>query len=288
MILNFENSEASIEAINSTWNEFRESLTRNDFKYNEVDKALDCVFLKQLNDFFNDHGYKEIYTKMLSDVFRYGNEILRGTKLKDTEEPNHNRFLPLSQHITEDNRFSPEGVEWLYLAIGNTKKGKNIAKQCCIKECKAGSGQRFATCHFKINPNYKNAKLVDLTIGCQYSIEELQKGFDGDIQRMINKTCRVYQQTGICIPVDKKKVEDITGKWFSYYYAKLVSEELFKPVDTDKKYMYSPFQCLAIYFQKLGFEGIIYSSVAFPKAKNVVLFDKFMAEPYGNIEIFNV
>lgn len=288
MILDFGNIDGSIDAMISTWAEFRNALANNKFSYDEVDKALNCVFMRQLNDFFNDHGCKEIYTKKLSDVFITRNEVLRGTKLKETESPDYNRFIPMSEYITEDNRFSPEKVEWLYLAIGNLKAGDNIAKTCCIEECKAEKGQRFGTCHFKMNPLFANARLVDLTIGCEYSIEQLQAGFDAEIQKMLNRTLRVFKASGIKIPTDKKKIEAITGKWFSYHYAKLVSEELFLPVAGDKKYMYSPFQCLASYFMHLGFEGIIYSSVAFPKAKNVVLFDKEMAEPCGDIEIFIV
>lgn len=288
MILDFKNTDGCVDAINTTWNEFRNALANNELVYSDVDKALNYVFIKQLNDFFNDHGFKEIYTKKLSEVFTYRNEVLRGTKLKDDETPDHNRFMPLSKYITEDNRFSPDGVEWLYLAIGKIRDGEGIAKTCCIKECKADIGQRFGTCHFKMNSSFADVKLVDLTIGCKYTIEDLQEGFDTEIKKMANKTLRIFRASGIKIPTDKEKLEQITGKWFSYYYAKLISEELFIPVETDKKYMYTPFQCLANYFKELGFEGIIYSSVAYPKATNVVLFDKFMAEPYGDIEIFNV
>ena len=115
-----------------------------------------------------------------------------------------------------------------------------------------------------------------ITIGCQYTTKKWQEGFEKDLKKAVK------------IQADRKILNEIIGKWFSYYYAKLISEELFKPVNTDEKYMYSPFQCLASYFQRLGFKGIIYSSVAYPKASNIVLFDKAMAEPYGSIEIFYV
>ena len=79
------------------------------------------------------------------------------------------------------------------------------------------------------------------------------------------------------------------AKWFSYTDAKLISEQLFLPVESgEEKYMYAPFQCLAQYFKSLGYVGILYSSTVYPKAKNIVLFDKTMGIPTGDIKDFVV
>ena len=187
-ILNFVDTKESEDAIVSTWNEFRDALSNDEFQYDEIDKALNYVFMKQLNDFFEINECKELYTKELRDIFISRNEVLRGTKLKSSENPDFDRFLPKSEYITEDNRFSPEKVEWLYLAIGNIKDGKNIAKNCSIKECKAEVNQRFGICHFKINQKYSRSKLVDLTIGCKYDWKQLQQGFERDSEKVIKKT----------------------------------------------------------------------------------------------------
>lgn len=40
----------------------------------------------------------------------------RGAKLKALETVSYDRFMPKAEFINEDNRFSPVGVEWLYLA----------------------------------------------------------------------------------------------------------------------------------------------------------------------------
>lgn len=56
------------------------------------------------------------------------------------------------------------------------------------------------------------------------------------------------------------------------------------PITTeDKNLMYAPFQCIAQYFLSKGYGGIVYSSTVFPEGKNVVLFDKIAAHPYGAI-----
>lgn len=285
--LNFENLNKSESAIMLTWNEFRDALAKKEFEYNEIDKALNYVFLKQLNDFFEMHDCKKRFTKELRDVFIIRNEVLRGTILKPDETPDYDRFIPKREYITEDNRFSPENVEWLYLAIGNLKEGTNLARNCSIKECKAERNQRFGTCHFQMNSEYFKSKLVDLTIGCKYNWKQLKRGFEQDFDKAVNHTINSSRNIGSNVLIlRRKKVEDLTKKWFSLFYAKLLSQEIFLPVDSEKKYMYSPFQCLAMYFKQLGYDGIIYSSVAYPMAKNVVLFDKKMANPCGNIEIF--
>ena len=90
----------------------------------------------------------------------------------------------------------------------------------------------------------------------------------------------------------KPDVSDIKEKftrWAAYTYARLLSKQIFVPVETeDKELMYSPFQCMAQYFLSLGYAGIVYSSTVFPEGKNVVLFDKDAASPIGKIKKINV
>ena len=43
----------------------------------------------------------------------------RGAVLSGNEVPDYERFIPKKEYIKKDNRFSPPGVEWLYLALGN-------------------------------------------------------------------------------------------------------------------------------------------------------------------------
>ena len=78
-------------------------------------------------------------------------------------------------------------------------------------------------------------------------------------------------------------------KWLVYTYAKMLSEQIFVPVDAnDKKLMYAPFHCMAQYFLSLGYSGIIYKSTVFDKGKNLVLFDKGLAKPVGDIEQYTI
>lgn len=73
-------------------------------------------------------------------------------------------------------------------------------------------------------------------------------------------------------------------KWFVLLYAKMMSKNIFVPTDTaDKKFEYSPFHTLAMYFIDNGYDGIIYASTVCPECKNIVLFDKTYAVPCGKV-----
>ena len=57
------------------------------------------------------------------------------------------------------------------------------------------------------------------------------------------------------------------------------------PIETeDKKLEYAPFQTLAMYFIREGFDGIVYSSTVCPTSKNLVLFDKKYAIPFDLVK----
>lgn len=68
-------------------------------------------------------------------------------------------------------------------------------------------------------------------------------------------------------------------KWEVYTYSKLLSEQIFEPLDEkdNKSLMYAPFQTMAQYYISLGYAGIIYGSTVSKTGKNIVLFDKTTA-----------
>ena len=85
--------------------------------------------------------------------------------------------------------------------------------------------------------------------------------------------------------------KEISRKFCLYIYFKILSSELFKPVENakSKKFEYAPFHCLAYYFKQLGYDGIIYKSTVSNSryGKNIVLFDKYLANPFDKIRFVN-
>lgn len=282
-IFDFGNVEKNEKALKKTWDDFRECLARKDFQYNEIDKAMNSTFLKVYNDLFHTNfgiKHKTIEFEAILDK-----KMGRGTKLGEKEVPDYERFVPKAEFIKSDNRFSPEGVEWLYLCIGEETE----IYKCAIAECRAGSGDRFGFCHFELDKKYRNCKLVDLTISDDISYEEINQEMENYAQKEKKKAVRIVKAVGNpnINPINMVEFKRKFTEWAVYTYAKLLSEQIFTPLDVtdDKSLMYAPFQTLAQYYKTLGYSGIIFGSTVCPVGKNIVLFDKEMAQPIGKIDI---
>ena len=285
-IFDFSNIENSEKAIQKTWCEFRDCLAKGLFTYEEIDRAKEQTFLKTYDDLFRQHAgieHKTIIIKDLKSQF-----IGRGTKLKADEIPNHDRFLPKKDFIKEDNRFSPPGIEWLYLAIG---KEDDIHK-CAAAECRVKNGDRFGFCHFQFDSKYDDCKLVNLTIADDVSYAELNRMLEEYGQAKVKQGRKLAKILGYVpkMNINKAEFTELLTRWGVYTHTKLLSEQIFRPLDvTDNKSItYAPFQTMAQYYISLGYSGIIYGSTVCSVGKNIVLFDKQMAHPIGEIEDYRI
>ena len=108
----------------------------------------------------------------------------------------------------------------------------------------------------------------------------------------IEKIKKIIKATGFPpkINIDQKEFEKVFTQWAVYTYVKLLSTQIFKPLDNcdNKAITYAPFQTIAQYYISLGYSGIIYDSTVCLKGKNIVLFDKHMACPIGTIENYKI
>lgn len=283
-LFNFGGIKKHEVIIENTWQEFRAALANKDFKYNEIDRALTTTFLKVFdNMFFNCNKNLE----RLLGSFGTGGYLVRGTKLKKSEVVLYDRFLPKSEFINEDNRFSPAGVEWLYLAWSSDKV---LANECAINECRATSGDRFGICSFEINPFNASEKIIDLTLADEMTYEDINTKLE-DAGKSYRSLCyERTKKTRQAFPTEseKEKLKTEISFWVLYTYLKLLSERIFTPLDDmdDKNLMYAPFQCMAQYFLNKGYVGIKYKSTVCMGAKDIVLFDKTLATPVGPIQDF--
>lgn len=274
---------ADQRTMTSTWEDFRDALAAGEFQANEIDKALQCTFLKVFDDFFSIFGSE--LEKTLTNVAA-SKKVGRGTNLKLGENLTADRFIPNSRFITRGNRFSPAGVEWLYLSCA---ENLDNAKMCSIKECRAPTGGRFGFCQFQLIPN-TTEKVIDLTVADRYKYNEL----NSNIKRYIKVTGKnIANQLRIKYGTVNNPMEENMAqvkRWTLYTYAKLMSSSLFVPIsnsaDSDK--MYAPFQCVAQYFLQKGYVGIIYTSTVYRDAKDLVLFDKSLARPVAPYEDFYI
>lgn len=268
-----------------TWSEFRDALANGEITYDDVDRAKQLTFLRVYDDLFCQNGGIQLVTKKLIDYTALN--AGRGSILDEKESINYERFIPKKEYIKSENRFSPAGVEWLYLAIGNAEDN---AINCSMKECRARSGDRFGFCSFSIDGHH-DAKIVDLTAACGLSYEQLNQKLENYGQKQVQKGLKIAKAIGF-VPntrINKAEFAELLTEWAVYTYTKMLSKQIFIPLDTDnKKLEYTPFQTLAQYFISLGYKGIAYSSTVYEDGKNIVLFDKSMAIPCGIIKDFTV
>ena len=127
-----------------------------------------------------------------------------------------------------------------------------------------------------------------MAIADNISYAELNSRLDEYGQKQLKKGKKIAKALGF-IPkynINVDEFEKLFTKWGAYTYTKLLSEQIFEPLnDTDDKaLMYAPFQTMAQYYISLGYAGIIYGSTVSSVGKNIVLFDKNIANPVGTVE----
>ncbi len=281
-IFDFSEIEKSEKAIKKTWSEFRDALAKGLFSFDDVDTAKTYTFLKVYDDLFHQHSGIEHKTIKIRDLDSL--LIGRGTILSEKEVPDYERFIPKKEFIKKDNRFSPPGVEWLYLALGNEAD----IHECSQAECRAKGNDRFGFCHFSFDDSSLDLKLVDLTIADDITYGELNSRLEEYGQKQVKKGIKAAKALGF-IPKHNVNVDEfkkLFTEWGVYTHTKLLSEQIFEPLsDTDEKaLMYAPFQIMAQYYISLGYSGIIYGSTVSNAGRNLVLFDKSAAHPIGVIE----
>lgn len=263
--VNFSDHQKSKDIILKRWNEFRQALLEGQFTYDEVAKAKEYTFLQVYDDLFNENSGIEYKTKTIEMLIHEKVRLGRGAILTKEESLNYDRFVPSKEFIKEDNRFSPAGVEWLYLAVGDTSA--DIQKHA-KSECRVKCDDRFGFCYFSLKVEYKECKLVDLTIANNTNFDELNRNLVIGLSDSSSHNKR-----------------DLILEWAVNTYSLLLSEQIFRPLENsdNKSNMYAPFQTMAKYYISLGYSGIIFGSTVNKSGKNMVLFDKNMANPTGEI-----
>ena len=285
-IFDFSGIEKSEKSIKKTWQEFRDALSKGDFSFDDIASAKKNTFLRVYDDLFNKNAGIEYNTVLISEIEKYC--VGRGTILGEDENPDFERFIPKTEFIKEDNRFSPSGVEWLYLAIGK----EAAIHECAQAECRVKQNDRFGFCHFQFAADSTALKVVDLTIADEMTYKALNDGLETYGQERVKKSIKKSKVLGFILRnnVNVEEFKKLFTKWGVYTYSKLLSEQIFEPLDEkdNKSLMYAPFQTMAQYYISLGYAGIIYGSTVSKTGKNIVLFDKTTAHPVGAIEDYRI
>ena len=105
---------------------------------------------------------------------------------------------------------------------------------------------RFGFCHFQFAADSTALKVVDLTIADEMTYKALNDGLETYGQEQVKKSIKKSKVLGF-IPRNNVNVEEfkkLFTKWGVYTYSKLLSEQIFEPLDEkdNKSLMYAPFQ----------------------------------------------
>lgn len=220
--------------------------------------------------------------------------------VQGTPPYNKERFIP--KIAVCNNRWNPPGRAFLYLSF-STKQQEydehmSVNEYICLEEFKAKKGQIYHFCNFKPtregvifdlsyndvsmqkikNIAYKHiesiqANILEEIMSDQQSLDKYQNN-KHKLKQSIKKLQNKYS-------IDKKIIEESYAK----QYLKMVCSCIYKKVDeTDenkKAIAYKSFHALALYLESKGVTGIIYPCTRTNKikGKNLVLFNKYDAEP---------
>jgi len=229
-----------------TWNELKNRLNSRDIEIDCLNDIPNIPFLGVLDRALSYEFARECVN---NDIYYYSKskKFYRAAIIKPNEIVDTSRFIPNADFMSCGNRFSPKGVEWLYMGLD---RNEYYAKKCCFTEIRANETSNVKYCEFTSIFKIKDL-LIDLTISDGKNID--------DISHVSRKTPH----------------EKYAQIFVIELYMKLLSEEIFKPIDTiNKDLEYAPFQFIANYFKSLGYKGIIYKSTVSKYGKNIVVFDK--------------
>lgn len=253
-------------------------------------------FKEIFDDFFTQcmEVYKDKFFHELSDT-----DILCRV-VNDKYKINKERFIPWDNTSTL-NRWNPPGKTYLYLSFATKRKKYNseldLSEYICLEEYRAEKGNRYYFCNFK---PIKKGVILDLS----YNDISLRKIKNYLLDYQDDLGAKMFQEL-MCdssamekYKNRKKLIKAIKGVQRKYEVDKGISEEnlakqylkivcscIYKKVDeTDvdkKEQAYRSFWTLARYLEEKGVTGIIYPCTRTKKiqGKNLVLFDKYDAEP---------
>lgn len=153
---NFENRRNCVQKIRNDWTALREALKSKQLYYYETEKALQYSFLKVFDSHLELSGCQREVNMTFMQLRNF--TLGRAAILRSGETATLNRFIPDRQYINSPNRFSPEGIEWLYLAIGTDEAA---VVETTKAEIRAAAGDRFSYCPFKLSDSINYRKVID-------------------------------------------------------------------------------------------------------------------------------
>jgi len=151
-----------------TWNELKNRLNSRDIEIDCLNDIPNIPFLGVLDRALSYEFARECVN---NDIYYYSKskKFYRAAIIKPNEIVDTSRFIPNADFMSCGNRFSPKGVEWLYMGLD---RNEYYAKKCCFTEIRANETSNVKYCEFTSIFKIKDL-LIDLTISDGKNIDDI-------------------------------------------------------------------------------------------------------------------
>lgn len=267
-------------------------------QWNDITSSEDG--LKSFIEIFDDIFTHSIDTHKDKFFHKISNTDILCRVVNDKYPINKERFIPWD--TTTNNRWNPPGRAFLYLSFSEKNKPYSddltLNEYICLEEYRATKGNTYYFCDFKptkagviLDLSYNDVSMKEIRNIIENHIEDTKSTIINEImskpaefekyktnKRTLKRKIKTLQQ--------KHSIEDnMLQESFVKQYLKMICSCIYKKVDeTDelkKEKAYKSFHALALYLETKGVTGIIYpcTRTSAVKGKNIVLFNKYDAEP---------
>lgn len=246
------------------WNKVKEDLHDGKVDYIDIEKLVkDYMFFNRFDNIFKESVKNfEIPLENIKPMYRGAGEKVSLS--------NYERMIPKLEYAKGNNRMNPPGKAFIYLGILEENRGrdkktvKNHITRTLLKEIRSPRDSIATICELQVTDIGKNKTVINFCGDISIPKHEIE------LQNYMRK--QIDKNTG------KEKIQQVLNRVLSnVYFNMLSSDQIFKPVETDKqevkKYEYTPFHALAHYIYEQGYAGITFRSTVHKNGTNLVLFN---------------
>lgn len=253
------NKESMIKFVRDQWIQLKDDMKKDNYKYTSLEEAAEHYeLLRGILDLCSN----EFTSKCRDYNLKKGVNITRVVEVPfcDVE-----RIIP-KREFCKENRMNPEGKYYGYYVLNYCGQNLNERIITGIKEKRLEKTNEISTCEFTVKD--KDLKLAKFVIdkGIRLELEEHTTTLDR------HKIKKYYDIHG-----GRKGREEIAEIYaLNLMLNTMLLGDVFCPAEgnqEEKKYHYAPFHLIADYFERSGYDGILYQSSVDPNGVCVAIFN---------------
>ena len=260
MVNNFNiNYEKCVVTWNEQWENICNYLKDNHDPLPRFEELInDVVFIDVIQQLLE---YRDQFTVTSSNISR----IFRGVRENAPSKIQESRFIPDWQYIDEEwpNRMNGSDRLYNYFTISYRECVDEELVYTAAHELRLKKEDDFYGCFFNFPQGIDELHFIDLR-----TIEKIPHD-EARLRRFLKERC---------LDKNRKISQSSLSKWMIQITLSIWEQsKMFEPVDKSSSItlqnQYRPFHVLCDYFERNGFDGVIYRSTVYKKGACLALFD---------------